>query len=449
MTRHWTVVIACLGLAASAQTSFAQRMPSNSYQMGGYGQQGRPAVMPVAQTPRSSGEQLPMGGQPVAPGNLPDAFADDAISSGEAYQDGGYSFGYPEGSCDTCNDGSCTCDSGCDSSGWFGCGDGQFFVTADYLYVSAHFSEATAFVEQDLTDPNVVDTTFHQLDFEYESSYRIGGGWRRCCCGDEIRFLYTRLSSSAEDEVPFGTDIFIPLEPGTPPGGRTEIDADVDVRSYDLECAKTIPLGAKCCGCGDACGGCGSGCGSECGGCGDGCCMPQCPVWDVTWSGGLRAADASWSRSYTAFDQADAFVGEGISRLDFEGVGAKVGLEGRRYFFKNGWLSTYMKGDLSLLVGDVEIETVRTIEGGSVPDDVIRQTFDGSNVIPVTELEAGVTGQVTCNTRLSAGYLLSAWHDLGFRDEFETANQNVFPLRYDDANILGFDGLFARVEFAY
>jgi hypothetical protein len=108
-----------------------------------------------------------------------------------------------------------------------------------------------------------------------------------------------------------------------------------------------------------------------------------------------------------------------------------------------------MKGNLSLLVGDVEIETVRTIEGGTAPDNILEQSFDGSNVIPVTELEAGITGQVTCHSRISAGYLLSAWHDLGFRDQFDTANVDTFPLRYDDANILGFDGFFARVEFAY
>jgi hypothetical protein len=385
----------------------------------------------------------------MAPENLPDAFADDPVSSGEAYYEGDHTYGYP--GCETCDDAYCMEDGHSSNDGWFGCNDGQFFVFADYLYVRAHFSEATAFVEQDISQANIVEIDFHQLDFDYESSYRIGGGWRRCCCGDEIRFLYTRLTSSAEEEVPFDTDIFIPLEPGTPPGGRTEIDADVDVRSFDLECAKTIPLGAKCCGCGDACGGCGDacgGCGSGCGGCGD-CCMPQCPVWDVTWSGGIRAAEASWSRSYTAFDQADAFVGEGESSMDFEGVGARVGLEGRRYFFKNGWLSTYMKGNLSLLVGDVEIETVRTIEGGTAPDNILEQSFDGSNVIPVTELEAGITGQVTCHSRISAGYLLSAWHDLGFRDQFDTANVDTFPLRYDDANILGFDGFFARVEFAY
>jgi hypothetical protein len=90
---------------------------------------------------------------------------------------------------------------------------------------------------------------------------------------------------------------------------------------------------------------------------------------------------------------------------------------------------------------------VRTIQGGAVVANT--QTTEARNLIPVTELEAGITGQVTCHTRLSAGYLLSAWHDLGFRDEFESVAQAEFPVRYDDANILGFDGFFARLEWAY
>jgi hypothetical protein len=451
MRRHWTAVLACIGIfasVASAQTVPAQRMTGYGYQAHNAS---RAPVTRVSQNVPMNHAELPLGAAAAAPvqgDNLPDAFADDPNGTMGIHPDSGYSYGYPDGACTTCDDGCCTCDSGCDSNAWFCCGgDGQFFVTADYLYVRANFSEATAFVEQDTTNPNVVSTEFHQLDFEYDSSYRIGGGWRSKCCGHEFRFLYTRLTSDAEEEVPFDTDIFIPLEPGTPPGGRTEIEGSVDVRSYDFECAKTIPLGCKpCCDCGDACGGCGDACGN---GCGDCCNCGNCPVWDVTWSGGLRVADASWSRSYTAFDQADQFVGEGISSMEFDGAGAKVGLEGRRYFFKNGWLSTYMKGDISLLVGDVEIETVRTIEGGSVPDDVIEQSIDARNLIPVTEIEAGVTGQISCNARVSAGYLLSAWHDLGFRDQFDTANTNVFPLRYDDANILGFDGLFVKAELAY
>jgi hypothetical protein len=46
---------------------------------------------------------------------------------------------------------------------------------------------------------------------------------------------------------------------------------------------------------------------------------------------------------------------------------------------------------------------------------------------------------------MTAGYLMSAWHDLGFREHDSVASEVLF----DDANILGFDGFFARLEFAY
>ena len=41
--------------------------------------------------------------------------------------------------------------------------------------------------------------------------------------------------------------------------------------------------------------------------------------------------------------------------MDFQGGGLRTGLEGRRYFFKDGWLSIYGKGDISLLLGDVNV----------------------------------------------------------------------------------------------
>ena len=49
---------------------------------------------------------------------------------------------------------------------------------------------------------------------------------------------------------------------------------------------------------------------------------------------------------------------------------------------------------------------------------------------------------------VSAGYLFSAWHDLGFRDQFDISDAG--RIEYDDtANILGFDGLFVRLEVGY
>jgi hypothetical protein len=330
-----------------------------------------------------------------------------------------------------------SCHTGCASSRP-SCANGQCYFFADYLYVRASASEAVTFMEVDNNTPGLNERTVNQFDFEYDSSFRFGGGYRLCECGEQIRFMYTRFDSFAEDEQDFDTNIIVPFEVVGEPGGTYFFNADVDLNAYDLEYAKTIPLGGNCCcNCGDACGG----------GCGDGCCQPCCPAWDITWSGGVRAAEADWQRAYVALGAQDNLVSDAVSSMDFDGVGLKMGLEGRRYFFKDGWLSLFLKGDLSVLYGNLEFETVRTEEGGSVPDQVIRQTTENQQLIPVTEIEAGLSGQVSCHCRVSAGYLLSAWHDLGFRDEFQL--DNVFPLQYDDANILGFDGFFARLEYGF
>ena len=81
------------------------------------------------------------------------------------------------------------------------------------------------------------------------------------------------------------------------------ITADVDVKAFDLDYRKTIPLGGPaCCECGDCCDPCGDPCG-----CGDTCCSPGCPAWDITWSGGLRFADVNWDRYYLAPDDGHHF----------------------------------------------------------------------------------------------------------------------------------------------
>ena len=79
------------------------------------------------------------------------------------------------------------------------------------------------------------------MEFNYNSSYRVGGGWKSCCCGDQIRFMFTQMTSDASNTALPG-DI-VPEEANAPPGGQTNIRANVDARTIDLECAKTIPLG--------------------------------------------------------------------------------------------------------------------------------------------------------------------------------------------------------------
>ena len=319
-----------------------------------------------------------------------------------------------------------------------GCGDdcscnecGPCFMVVEYLAVRASFSEATAFIRQDLGEGT---DEFVPFDFNRESAFRIGGGYRLPRCGEEIRFMYTRMTSDADatafpgDIVPFGAD--------PPPDGRTEMDAEVEVNAFDLEWAKTIPLGGQPAGCDDAFG-CGEGCGQ------------RCPAWDITWFGGVRGADVGWERNYTAFDDTDFPVTDVETELDFKGAGLRTGLEGRRYFFKDGWLSVFGKGAISLLVGDVDINTTRVTDDGVT---VVRQFYSNRQIIPVTELEMGATAQVSCRTAISAGYLMNAWHDLGFRNAFDVCDCDGATLlgsKFDDANILGFDGLFVRLECCF
>ncbi len=113
---------------------------------------------------------------------------------------------------------------------------------------------------------------------------------------------------------------------------------------------------------------------------------------------------------------------------------------GRRYLGRRGVASVYMKGDISLLVG--KYSTLQERSSAATPNQITSQSISGNRVIPVTEIEAGGTLFLTCNTSLSGGYFISAWHDLGYSDSYDFGLQN----QYDDGNIMGFDGFFVRLE---
>ena len=371
----------------------------------------------------------------------------------------------PNESCplDGCNSGCCGCLDGCGPRLGLLDRPGQFFFVADYIYARASFSEALAYVITDSNNPQN-GAEFVEFDFDYESSYRFSGGYRFCDCGGEIVFNHARYRSEGSFQVvDGGPNISIQSPYEIQPrqdGGFLQGVADVDLDSYDIAISKTIPLGSPlgccdcccdtCCGdtcCQDSC------CGDAC--CGD-CCGGWCPAWDITWSAGIRFADVDWSRSTFAFDNGATNPFEGSdTRLSFEGVGARVGVLGRRYFGCRGWLSAYAKGDISLLVGDMDIQTNVFDFESSVPitQNVISHRNNGRRVIPVTEIEAGLTAHLGRHVHLSSGYFIAAWHDLGMRDTYDFAaagGAGGFQLsHYDDANILGFDGFFARAEVTY
>jgi hypothetical protein len=353
-----------------------------------------------------------------------------------AYEDGGY---------DSFSAGSCPCDLGCNS----GCGGGgmlglvnrpmQFVMGAEYIYAQATFSDALAYVER---DPVAGGETWHQLDFDYQSSYSVYGGLYFCDCGGAVLFDYTRLNSRANYEAAFSSDVFVPFEVIGPNDGVIRGGADVQINSYDLSFAKTIPLG------------CLQTCGADCGDCCDPCCSDcctPCPAWDITWSGGIRYANVGWTNGAAGYNGADgSFNNAAYTTLDFDGFGGRVGIMGRRYFGCRGLFSAYARGDWSILYGQCDIETISI---DSIVPGPIAFARKGNNLtVPVTEIELGGSAHLGAHATLSAGWFWSAWHDLGMSQtyDFEQAGANVFQTAmYDDANILGFNGFFARAEVAF
>jgi hypothetical protein len=391
---------------------------------------------PAAGAPaQSQVEVLPPGAMQSKPhGGYSDPFVDD-YGPGELQPDAGYHYGDYSGGSPACGD----------ACGDSGCSGAECFVVAEVLHVEAGFSEALAFVDSQFINGT---TSFEYIDrdFDFTSSYRFGGGYRLCECGEEVRFMYTRMRSDSHtgftsEFVNNQPQFLIPFKPPQFDGGPVFIDAEVDAHTYDLEIAKTIALGCQPCECGDACGG-------QCGECCDPCAMP-CPLWDFSWSLGLRYAEVDWYRSWRTFDTTPEQIGLALSTMDFQGVGPRLGVEGRRYFFDSGWLSAYAKTDISLLWGELEFDTVsqNNLDPNLPTETVVSR--ENRQVIPVTELEVGFSAQVTCKSRITGGYLVSAWHDLGFRDDFLVDPQLTFPIVYDDANILGFHGWFLRAEVAY
>lgn len=339
-----------------------------------------------------------------------------------------------------------------------GC-SGQFYAGGEYLYVRANYSQAISYVTANLPAGGPTSVTFNQFDFDYGDSFRFYGGYRLCECGGDLRFTYTQLNSDSAFQSPLvpgdtSQQFFAPLEvvadtPGTSLNGRAEVELNI----YDIEFGKTIPLGCpmgccggaggcdSCCdaGCtGDACGG---GCGSGCGAC---CC---CPAWDISWRGGVRIADLDSEFIYDNTIPANpALEQTSRARQTFEGAGLRWGMTGRRYLGRQGLGSLYIKGDLSVLLGDHTIVADSVVGTG-----FSRHEISCTHIIPVTEIEAGGTICLTDNITVSGGYLFSAWHDLGYRIEqpFSTAGTGVQLEGFDDANILGFDGFFVRGEVAF
>ncbi|TWT87378.1 hypothetical protein Mal64_29170 [Pseudobythopirellula maris] len=400
-----------------------------------------------------------------------------ASCNGQCGEDYGVSIDSGFCDCDDCGDCLDGCSTGCCDTA--GCGSGAcqpgFFVGGEYIYARANFSEATSFVNYtftpSITAPDAVATrTYVPYDFDYEGSFRYFAGYRLNCCGDELRFSGTSLTSNAGgtqtagtfpfqtpfttfDGPTFGDGIIGNGDTGVGANGPSTgsvvtLSANVDMDYWDLTFARSIPLGGAVSEPFDpcACGGCGT--------CND-CCGCCCPSWDIKWMGGVRVANGGWDRAGFVDNNAVGALAGGADnaaydQFDFDGAGLLFGMEGRRYFGPCGVASVYVKGNIAALLGNASYHRESWNENGGVrvQGTTAVDQADFTRVVPVTEIEIGSKVFLTSNMSLSGGYFFQAWHDLGMGAEVQV-NDAANDLRFDDANILGFDGFFVRGEATF
>ena len=318
-----------------------------------------------------------------------------------------------------------------------GCRRGLWYFNIDYLLVKPRFSQGVAENRRTLqTSVNGTTTTSNLIDesinycFRYDSSFRLGGGYRLLDCGGDVNFTYWRLTgndhitdgpaSTESDQLIIGGQLNNNPGDGQFFSARTGVTANI----FDLDFSKCMSLGGPQAPC-------------DCN---------FCPRWDLRWSAGVRGAKVTRFNDNVVSDSNGDQVSFGNIDSTFSGAGPKIGMQGRRYFGQCGTFSIYAKGSQALLIGNYKMSRVRSVTGGSeTPTDVTTQIDQFCRMVPVTDIEIGGSWQVAPYAFVSIGWFWQCWWDLGQAENI--SGTNFGPL--DSSNILGFDGLFVRGELLF
>jgi len=341
--------------------------------------------------------------------------------------------GCGNGTCGTGSCGSAHCGGGCDNCYPMCCRESYFyepgyFVGAEYQYLRPHFGATPAALERttnvDAFNNATITDRVVSFDVDYESTYRFFGGYRWGDCGESITFSYWTIDTDAN----YASGL-VPSDLSTIFGGAFGNNADAageqlfasfefDLDVYDIEYSKRVSLGQH---------------GGDC-----------CPSWDAMWSVGARIADFSRSNSNSVANASGAITVTGESNFDFVGAGPRIGGELRRYGQHKKW-SFYGRGFQSLLLGDLDMDSNTTIVGS--PTLIDAHTSAATLIIPVTEIEVGLSRQFGCRTLLSAGYGMQVWWDLGRFDPVGDSGCN--DCNGTATNNLTMDGFFVRLEHSF
>lgn len=308
-----------------------------------------------------------------------------------------------------------------------------FVGGADMMWIRPRFSESTGMVKTDFSQSGA-NTQFFQTTYPFGGSYQGGFrtyiGMRDVCCGDEWRLTFFNLEAADRMHgVATNTTSFCDfLCNETPnPGDSVTTNWRMGASIWDLDCIRPFFFNPQCC---------------------NSCCGPNCPVWDLRWFAGLRAAYINHYINAVVTDAnntVDGLLTDAHAAFKFTGVGPRVGMQGRKYFGQTGRLSLYGRGSGSLLVGTASEEVRNTAHGGEGLGLTTNTLFSRNNrMIPVAEVELGATIWVIPQFAVSAGWNLQCFWDLGMQETGSATTPT-----FDDSNILGLDSIFVRGEFVF
>ena len=255
-------------------------------------------------------------------------------------------------------------------------------------------------------------------DPDYEPGFRVGGSYALDDCSS-IVLTYSRFQSSTNDTVGTTAPLVLRslvLHPGTANAGSDFLDAsatlgvDFDLADIDYRAVWSAD-----------------------------------ELWAVNYVIGARYArlQQDFTGVFTSTGTTDTLD----TRLDFEGGGLKFGLDGERHACNSGILA-YGKASASFVAGEFRGSY---LQGSDVDPVIVDTSWRAGRMVTILDMEVGLGWQsIDGRWRITSGYMISAWYNVVPTNEWiEGVQTNNFVGLNDDAQMITFDGLTARLEYRW
>jgi Legionella pneumophila major outer membrane protein precursor len=289
----------------------------------------------------------------------------------------------------------------------------RFYAGGEFLLIQPGFSTAIAFARTTTTltgSGALQQVNATELNFNYDPSFRVFFGVQLDAM-TSLQFTYWYLDSSVNVNGAVGAPnqtIVDPFGNVATPGESIQTQASVRMSVYDLDLTGTLAFEDR--------------------------------HLALDWMAGARIADVDQFYSAAIMTAGGVRASLGDFTQTFVGAGPHLGLGGSTWWGNRKQLSLFVKTDLSLLVGDLNIDTTVNLPGVTG-----QQTASRTRLVPVFETQLGVAWRPLPALIVSAGWEFQAWFDLGtaggtFGGQFTETH---------DSNIMWFNGLVVRAQVTF